>query len=219
MASLRWKFLGRAAYEPVWQLQESLRERILAGDDSAETLLFVEHDPVITMGRSANPANVLSAEVPVVRTSRGGDVTVHGPGQLVIYPVVRLPRGVVAFVEAIGGAIADELGARGVAARFGRDPVGVWVGPREAPRKVAACGLHLRRRVAVHGFAVNIADACLPLFDLIVPCGLRGVAVTSLERELGAPAPELSALVKPLALRIARALDRAPEHAREQILC
>lgn len=214
MNKLRFAYLGRAAYEPVWQLQESLRERILAGDDSAETLLFVEHDPVITMGRSADPANILSAEVPVVRTSRGGDVTVHGPGQLVIYPVVRLPRGVVAFVEAIGGAIADELGARGVAARFSRDPVGVWV----AAKKIAACGLHLRRRVAVHGFAVNIADTCLPLFDLIVPCGLRGVAVTSLERELGAPAPELSALVQPLALRIARALDRAPEHAREQIL-
>ncbi len=219
MGSLRWKFLGRAAYEPVWELQESLRERILAGDDSAETLLFVEHEPVITMGRSANPAHVLSAQVPVVRTSRGGDVTVHGPGQLVIYPVVRLPRGVVAFVEAIGGAIADEIGARGVAAHFSRDPVGVWVGPREQPKKIAACGLHLRRRVAVHGFAVNIADTCLPLFDLIVPCGLRGVGVTSLERELGAPAPELSALAKPLALRIARALDRAPEHAREQILC
>ena len=118
MTSLRWAFLGRAGYEPVWQLQEALRERILAGDDRAETLIFVEHEPVITMGRSASPAHVLSARVPVVHTSRGGDVTVHGPGQLVIYPVVRLPRGVVAFVEAIGGAIADELTARGVSARF-----------------------------------------------------------------------------------------------------
>jgi len=217
--TLRWAFLGRAAYEPVWRLQEELRERILAGDDTAETLIFVEHEPVITLGRSANPAHVLAPAVPVVRSSRGGDVTVHGPGQLVVYPVVRLLRGVVDFVESIGGAIADELGARGVPAHFGRDPVGIWVGRDREKRKIAACGLHLRRRVAVHGFAVNIADTCLPLFDLIVPCGLRGVAVTTLERELGAPAPELSALVEPLAERIARALGRAPERAREQILC
>jgi lipoyl(octanoyl) transferase len=152
--------------------------------------------------------------VPVVRVSRGGDVTVHGPGQLVVYPIVRLPRGVVDFVEGIGGAIAAELSARGADSRFRRDPVGVWAGAR----KIAACGLHLRRRVPVHGFAVNIADSCLPLFELVVPCGLRGVVTTTLERESGVAPPPLATIAESLAGRIAHALGRTAEPARERIL-
>jgi lipoyl(octanoyl) transferase len=205
--NLRWQWLGRVPYGAAAALQEELRARVLAGDATAERLLFLEHDPVITLGRSANPAHVLATPpgVEVVRSTRGGDVTVHGPGQLVIYPVVRLPRGVVAFVTAVGSAIAGDLAARGVAAEWRRDPAGVWVGDA----KIAACGLHIHRRVATHGFALNVTAAALELFRLIVPCGIAGGAVTALERH--APAPALPALAAALARRIAPAIGRSLE--------
>jgi lipoyl(octanoyl) transferase len=202
----------------VCALQEELRARVLAGDEAAETLLFVEHDAVITAGRSADLGHILRPAVPVVRSTRGGDVTVHGPGQLVIYPVVRLRRGVLAHVQGVAGALAEGLATLGVSAHFRRDPVGVFAARDGVARKLAACGLHVRRGVAVHGFALNVADECLPLFDLIVPCGLATVPVTSVERELGRPPPELSALATLFAPRIAAALGRSAEPARERFL-
>jgi lipoate-protein ligase B len=211
---LPWTDLGRIDYARAVAVQEALRDRVLRGDDSAETLLFCEHDPVITLGRGADPAHVLAEVAPIVRSTRGGDVTAHGPGQLVIYPVVRMARGVVAFVEAIGGAIAAELGARGVSAAFRRAPAGVWVGADGAARKIAACGLHIRRRVAMHGFALNLTDEILPLFAAIVPCGLAGARVTSLARETALP-PARAELCDSLASRIAHALGRSPQRARE----
>lgn len=214
MTPLGWTWLGRLGYQDAWDLQEALRARILAGDDTAERLLFVEHDPVITLGRGAGGASVLASPeelarrgVALVRTSRGGDATVHGPGQLVIYPVVRLAGGVVRHVEAVAGAIVDELAARGIGnAAWRRDPAGVWVGDA----KIAACGLHIRRRVAIHGFALNVTTAPLALFALIVPCGLVGSRVTSMANERADVAAPLAQLAACLAPRIARALGRDP---------
>ena len=210
MIPLAWTWLGRLGYRAALAAQEALRERVLAGDASAERLLLLEHEPVITLGRSADPAHVVASParlaelaVEVVPTSRGGDVTVHGPGQLVIYPVMRLARGVLAHVQAVGGAIAEELGARGVRAEWRRDPAGVWVGDR----KIAACGLHVRRGVAIHGFALNVTREPLTIFSLVVPCGLAGVRVTCLLDE-GGGAPPLAELAASLALRIAGALGR-----------
>jgi lipoyl(octanoyl) transferase len=209
---LRWTWLGRTRYRPTWELQEEARRRIQAGDDDAERLYFCEHEPVLTSGRHADPAHVLADAGTLERlgvercaTSRGGDVTAHGPGQLVIYPVVRLRHGVVAHVGAVGGAIAEELAARGVPeARCARDPVGVFVGRA----KVAACGVHVSRRVTIHGWALNVTRAPLALFRLIVPCGLADTPVTCME-DLGvAPAPDLEALAAALAPRIAARMGR-----------
>jgi lipoyl(octanoyl) transferase len=203
---LRSVWLGRQAYQPTWDLQERTRDRILAGDPSAETIYFVEHDPVITLGRSARPEHILRPHgIDVVRTSRGGDVTVHGPGQLVIYPVVTLRRGVVDHVESIGRAIADEIDALGAGlATWRRDPAGVWIGSD----KIAACGIHIRRRVAVHGFALNVTAETRTLFDRIIPCGLPGVGVVSLADRLANDPPPLDRLARSLAERIATAIGR-----------
>jgi lipoyl(octanoyl) transferase len=192
----------------VWDLQERTRDRILAGDTSAETIFFLEHDPVITLGRSARPEHILRPQgIDVVRTSRGGDVTVHGPGQLVIYPVVTLRRGVVDHVESIGRAIAAEIDALGAGpATWRRDPAGVWIA--STSEKIAACGIHIRRRVAVHGFALNVTSEARDLFARIIPCGLPGVGVVTLADRLQIDPPPLDSLARSLAERIATAIGR-----------
>jgi lipoate-protein ligase B len=207
-----WSYLGRAPYSMTVAFMEELRDRVLAGED-AERVLFCEHDPVVTLGRSADPSHVLAPEalaargIEVVRSSRGGDVTAHGPGQLVIYPVVRLSHGVLHFVEAVSGAIVDELAELGIDAAFRRQPAGVWVG--EA--KIAAVGLHIKRRVSAHGFALNVSAASTALFDSIVPCGLTCGSVTSIEHEGGGD-PPLAELSAAIAERIARALGSKIRH-------
>jgi lipoyl(octanoyl) transferase len=213
MTALRWSWLGRVGYRAAWERQEGVRDRILGGDEAGEELLFLEHDPVITLGRSARRQHVLAtdeqlaaARIELVDSSRGGDVTAHGPGQLVVYPVVRIP-GVLRFVEGVGRAIAAELVDRGVPAEWRRDPAGVWVGDA----KIAACGIHVKRRVAVHGFALNVTDEPLALFGRIVPCGLTA-RVTTMTAQLpgSASVPTMEELAGSLAPRIAAALDREP---------
>jgi lipoyl(octanoyl) transferase len=219
-AELPFTWLGRAAYGPVLAQQEAQREQVLAAATSdeaegepfgaGERILFVEHEPVITLGRSATLANLRApAEelarrgIVLERVSRGGDVTAHGPGQLVIYPIVRLRHGVLQYVCRSGQAIADELRARGIAdAHFRRDPVGVFVGDA----KIAACGVHVSRRVAIHGWALNVTRAPLAIFALIVPCGLADVRVTCMEDELASAPPPIASLCEPLARRLSRAL-------------
>ena len=196
-----WSWLGRVDHAPALAEQEARRDRLLGGDDGAAAVLLCEHPPTITLGRHANRAHVRFAppEVAVVEVSRGGDVTYHGPGQLMVYPVVRLRGGVVAYLEAIAGVLAEVAGALGVpGAAWRRDPAGVWLGDA----KLAACGLHLRRGVAVHGFALDVATPPAA-WQAIVPCGLPS-PVTSIDAERRArglgPAPpvaEVAALVGP----------------------
>jgi lipoyl(octanoyl) transferase len=126
----------------------------------------------------------------------------------VAYPVVRLERGVLAHVEAMARAVCEVAAALGVSARFAREPTGVWVGEGSAARKLAAFGVHVRRRVAIHGLALN-ATVDLAAFDLIVPCGLAGARVTSLEREAGRSPPPAE-LQRPLGESLCRALGRRP---------
>lgn len=202
---LAWSFTPRAPYLPTVALMDTLAARVADGDASAERLIFCEHEPVITLGRGADRAHVLDARgVPVVQASRGGDVTAHGPGQLVLYPVLRLPRGLVDFIERIAGEICAELAARGVRAAFRRQPAGVWV----EDRKIAALGLRVRRHVATHGFALNVGAESHALFDGIVPCGIADARVTSIAREGGALSP-LDELAHALAQRIARSFSRS----------
>ncbi len=194
---MRWQWLGRVGYAEAVAQMEALRARILDGDDDAETLLLLEHAPVITLGRRANREHVVaSAEalaargVAVAESSRGGDVTYHGPGQLVAYPVMRLAGGVVDHVCRLAKAAIAVAADYGIDARFDRARPGVWSGAA----KLAAVGVHVHRRVAIHGLALNVTTA-LDAFDLIVPCGLRDVEVTSIAALSGqSPAlPEVAA--------------------------
>jgi lipoyl(octanoyl) transferase len=178
---LRWHWLGRVRYRDAVALMEALRAHILDGDD-AEALLLLEHPPVITQGRRARAQNLLASEaqlaargIDLEHASRGGDVTYHGPGQLVAYPVVRLDDGVVKHVERMAAATVAVAKAHGVSARFDRDCPGVWADDA----KLAALGVHVHRRVATHGIALNVTTA-LDAFALIVPCGLSNTRVTSL---------------------------------------
>lgn len=177
----RWTWLGRADYAQVHSQQLAERERVWAGESSG-TIFLCEHSPVITLGRSANTDNVLAAgDVPMVRIERGGDVTYHGPGQLMVYPVVRVKRGVVDFLSRIAGALADaceEAGAPGAA--FRREPTGLWIGNA----KLAACGIHVARSVSIHGYALDV-DTPDDMWKRIRPCG-QCLVQTSVARELAA---------------------------------
>jgi lipoyl(octanoyl) transferase len=189
-------------------LQERLRADLVAGA-GAETVLFCEHDPVVTLGRSARPANVLAPEaelarrgVAVQQASRGGDVTYHGPGQLVGYPVVRLRGGVVGHLGAMARALGRVLAELGVAATFRRDAPGLWTNDE----KLCAFGVHIRSRVAIHGFALNVTTD-LDAFNLIVPCGLVGARVTSLARLGVASPPPLEILAAHIARELGAELN------------
>jgi lipoyl(octanoyl) transferase len=195
-SSARWVWLGRIAWEHAAALQERLREAVLR-DEGPETLLLCEHDPVITFGRHARPEHILldraelqRRHISVQQASRGGDVTYHGPGQLVGYPIFRLRRGLVAHLQAMAGGISTVLGALGIQGSWRRDRPGVWVGGD----KICAFGVHVRHRVAIHGFALN-ASTPADAFASIVPCGLGDAGVTSIERIVGR-APPLAQLAR-----------------------
>lgn len=174
-------------------MQLQIRERVWAGGDGA--VLLCEHPPVITLGRSGDAGNVLDGgDVPVERIERGGDVTYHGPGQLMIYPVVRI-KSVVAFLEQVAGAIsaaAVQLGAPGLAWR--REPAGVWVDDK----KIAACGIHVARGVPVHGFAFDLATPA-DAWKRIRPCG-ASYPQTNLAAQLGraVAVEEVARVIAPL---------------------
>ena len=209
-----WRWLGRVPFAATAREQEALRARLLAGD-GPETLLLCEHDPVVTLGRSAHAANVLASGDELARrgvelhaASRGGDVTYHGPGQLVGYPIVHLRGGVLGHVTAMARAIASVLAELGIDARWRRETPGLWVDDNTSgpgAKKICAFGVHVHRRVAIHGFALNVAGA-LDGFDLIVPCGLAASRTTSIAEVL-AGARAVPAL-HVLASRVARALGR-----------
>jgi lipoyl(octanoyl) transferase len=185
--------LGRLDYGGAFELQRELVEKRKQGL-IPDQLLFVEHPHVVTMGRNGHLSNVLAppevlerAGISFYETDRGGDVTYHGPGQLVGYPIFDLrdwKRDVGAFVRGIEQAIIDALGGFGI--RGTRDPkaTGVWVEERAGdlpPAKICAIGVHLSRWVSSHGFALNI-DTDLDFFRYIVPCGLTK-PVTSMRLE------------------------------------
>ena len=181
--------LGRMKYRPAWERQLQIHENVHAGAD--ETVLFVEHEPVITFGRRPGVARNLlaSAEqlaklgVEVVESDRGGDITFHGPGQLVVYPIIRLSNhklSVSGYVHRLEEIIIDTLGALGIAGAT-TDPAapGVWVPYSGQLAKVCAVGVRIRKGITMHGIALNVTTD-LHYFDLIVPCGLVGRRATSL---------------------------------------
>ncbi|MDR1214733.1 MAG: lipoyl(octanoyl) transferase LipB [Propionibacteriaceae bacterium] len=173
-------------YDWAWSEQRRLHQAVLDGQEPS-TVLLLEHASVYTAGRSTAATDLLSDGPVVLPVDRGGKVTWHGPGQLVGYPIVKLPAGiyVVDFVRRVEEALIRTLADHGLPA--GRVPgrTGVWLpASAERPeRKLAAIGLRVARQVTMHGFALNV-DPDLAAFDRIVPCGIRDAGVSSLAREL-----------------------------------
>lgn len=215
-APLVARWLGRVAYRDAWDLQKALAGA-RAADVTPDQLLLLEHPPVLTLGRQADDAHVLAPApmleargIEVIRVERGGEVTYHGPGQLVAYPVVRLSdRGLYLreYVRALEGAMADTCAAEGVVAGRREGHPGCWLdaeGP--LPRKVGALGVRVERGVAYHGIALNVTTD-LADFDLIDPCGTPGLRSTSIAAELGRRgAPPSTASVEAAARVFAPAL-------------
>ena len=185
MAELFYKDLGRIDYSATLAFQERIVER-KQREASADVLLFVEHPHIYTLGRGGKETNVLAPEnVPIYRTSRGGDVTYHGPGQMVVYPIIdlrsKLRKEVHRYLRNL------EMSAIRTLNDFGLDGIrrppytGIWI----ANRKIAAIGIAVRRGITFHGLALNV-NTDLSYFKRIVPCGLSWADVTSMASELGA---------------------------------
>jgi lipoyl(octanoyl) transferase len=182
---LIYKTLGRMDYLAALALQEQLVARKQL-QPSADILLFVEHPHVYTLGRGGNEANVLAPqEVPVHRISRGGDVTYHGPGQLVVYPIIdlrsKLRKDVHRYVRNLELAAIRTLEDFGLTATRRPPFTGIWIGDK----KIGAIGIAVRRCITFHGIALNV-NPDLSYFKRVIPCGLDWADVTSMEAELGA---------------------------------
>jgi lipoyl(octanoyl) transferase len=203
---LRW--LGRAEYLPTWQAMQ--RQVDASGPSTPDEIWFLEHPPVFTLGMNARPEHLLApGDIPVVNIDRGGQVTYHGPGQLVVYPLLDLPRlklGVRDLVVAIERAISDAVAEWGIAAAGRRDAPGVYVDGR----KLASIGLRIRRGRSYHGLALNVAMDLEP-FRRINPCGYAGLEMTQL-LDLGGPA-ELRTVAAVLAPRLLARLGLDPQSA------
>jgi lipoyl(octanoyl) transferase len=182
---------GRTGYATAWRRQDELVQRRIAGE-VGDTLVFTEHEPVFTLGlRQGAGANLVWDEarlaregVEVVQSNRGGDITYHGPGQVVGYPILNLAthQDLHAYLRFLEQVLINSLGSLGLAAARREGKTGIWLGPR----KIAALGVAVKRWVTYHGFALNV-NANLAHFDGIVPCGIGASdgTVTSMQAELG----------------------------------
>jgi len=209
--------LGRVEYEDGLRVQ-ALFARARKEGKVGDVLLLVEHPPVLTLGRGARRADVLASPeqleargVEVHETDRGGEVTYHGPGQIVGYPILDLApdrKDVRRHVRSVEEGMIRALAEHGIeATRIPKWP-GVWVGSEDAgdARKIGAVGVHIARWITTHGFALNVNSA-LEDFELIVPCGIREAGVTSMERELGRPL-DVAAVEESSPARLARCSRR-----------
>jgi lipoyl(octanoyl) transferase len=184
---------GTVDYRAAWDEQRRIHAAVVAGE-APDTVLLLEHPSVYTAGKRARASDFPADGTPVVETDRGGEVTWHGPGQLVGYPIVRLPgeggrpRDVVAFVRRMEQLLIDACAELGVAAGRVKGRTGVWVPAdhRGPDRKIASIGVRVARGVSMHGFALNCAPD-LSHFDRIVPCGMPTVTMTSISAELDRP--------------------------------
>ena len=184
--------LGQIAYPDAWDLQLRLVEARQANRLKRDTVLLLEHPPVFTLGKRGGRESLLVPEetlarrgIPILQVERGGNITYHGPGQLVVYPIVHLPGvgiGVVDMVDRLEEVMIRTCGDFGVAA--GRNALnrGAWIGMN----KIGSIGLAVRRGVSFHGLALNV-DPDLTPFGFVQPCGLQGVGVTSIVRQAGRP--------------------------------
>ena len=199
--------LGHMGYREAWKLQRKVQARLIAAKRSdppvplPHALLLVEHPPVFTLGKSGDRANLLLSEsmlsergAEFIPADRGGDITFHGPGQLVGYPILDLDRfftDIHRYLRELEEAIILTCAGYGLRAGRVEGRTGVWIGPdaRGPERKICALGIRCSRWVTMHGFAFNM-NTDLDWFDLIVPCGIGDRGVTSLAHELGRPVEE-----------------------------
>ncbi|MBY0111697.1 MAG: lipoyl(octanoyl) transferase LipB [Phycisphaerales bacterium] len=230
-ASIPITDLGRMAYDRAFALQGETHQRVIAGREhgaaSIGEILLVEHDPVITISnRAGAEANLLATPallerhgVAVARTDRGGDITYHGPGQLVAYPILDLNvlnLGLHDYMRLLEESVLRTCAHFGVETM--RDPTatGVWTVREGSPvAKIAAMGVRVRRWVSMHGLALNVATN-LDHFNLIVPCGLVGRPVTSLQKELGASAPSFAQAREAFVPILLELLDEALQTATQR---
>src|SRR5678809_1086372 len=184
--------LGLLEYGKALEYQRAVARARIAGEIPEDVLLLVEHPPVVTLGRGAkanhllaSPALLAARGVELFEVERGGDVTFHGPGQLVDYPIIDLKRhkqDLHWYLRQVEEGLIVALGAIGIAAERNQGYTGVWT----QGSKIASIGVHARDWVTWHGFALNV-DTDLSYFDLIVPCGIQSVTMTSVGRELAEP--------------------------------
>jgi len=227
--------LGRIDYEPAWELQRRLQQQLIAAKRAdpprtlPQVLLVVEHPHVFTLGKSGDRANLLADDATLARreatfvpVDRGGDITYHGPGQLVVYPILDLDRltypdggsstDIHRYLRELEEAVIHTCAGYGLAADRVEGRTGVWIGPdargdglprSSRERKVCAMGIRCSRWVTMHGLALNL-NTDLSYFDLIVPCGITDRGVTSLAHELGRSVDE------------SKATDRLLQHLAER---
>ena len=174
--------LKRKNFLDTLQIQESLRNRVLK-NKTDNYLILVEHDHVYTLGKNANSDNILNSTCEIIQTQRGGDVTYHGPGQLVAYPIINLKKkkiGVKNYISMIEKLISNILIDYNLEPQILKEETGVWV----QDKKIASIGIHVTRGVTMHGLAINV-NTDLSYFNNIISCGIQGVKMTSLDKELG----------------------------------
>lgn len=186
-STLNWVSLPVVPYGQALALQHQLRDRLIESDDGAGWVLTLEHPPTVTLGKRgtldalAAPHTLHENDVEVFQIDRGGEATYHGPGQLVIYPVLRLNSlglGVVDLIRGLADSISKTLESYGVSANYDADHPGVWTDDA-VPRKIASVGMRVSRGVTTHGAAVNLTNEMLP-FTWIVPCGMPNAPMACL---------------------------------------
>ena len=239
--------LGTLPYATALGLQRDVARRRISGEIDQDVLLLVEHPPVVTLGRTAKAANLIASPaflaaqgVELFEVERGGDITFHGPGQLVGYPIMDLKRhrqDLHWYLRQVEQALIDGIAEFGLVGERVDKYTGVWVGglrggnqqsgahnPAEAtgargvvtpesrgPRKIASIGVHARDWVTWHGFALNV-NTDLRYFDLIVPCGINDVAMTSMANELMSGSVEMQRVVDAVSVAFAAAFELAARH-------
>ncbi len=207
--------LGRVAYEEALELQRHIARDRISGALPQDVLLLVEHPPVVTLGRAskgkhliASPEFLRSKGVELFEVERGGDVTFHGPGQLVGYPIVDLKRHRLDlhwYLRRIEEALINTLADYDIVGERNPSFTGVWT----KGKKIASIGVHARDWVTWHGFALNVTTD-LSYFDLMVPCGIDGVVMTSIARELGTDDLSMQDVIERVSAKFAAAFDLTP---------
>jgi lipoate-protein ligase B len=220
--------LGTLPYAAALELQRDMARRRISGEIPEDVLLLVEHPPVVTLGRTAKGANLIvsreylaSQGVELFEVERGGDITFHGPGQLVGYPIIDLKRhrkDLHWYLRQVEEALIQAIGQFGLVGGRVDKYTGVWVDvAADSRRKIASIGVHARDWVTWHGFALNV-NTDLRYFDLIVPCGISGVTMTSVARELHSGSQDMRAMHDAVIGAFGRTFELAPRQVDAEFL-
>ncbi len=222
MMNLACHWLGEVPYADALRLQMTLRERVIK-EESCGYLLLLTHPPTFTIGRHGQLANVLASNsvleqrgATIHRVDRGGDVTYHGPGQLVVYPILDLrhiKKGVRDYICGLNRALIKTVAQYGISAVWDEKAPGLWVGND----KLAAFGVHVSRHVTTHGFALNITPD-LSFYDMIVPCGLAERGVTSIETIIGDKCPSMEDIISHIKIAMIEELRLKLEYTAQDFV-